>query len=52
LSAAAIIVEAGPGKEDRMRRGSYVELRERERREKRSNRQQPEDGGYLPEFLQ
>lgn len=32
LSNSAIIVEAGPGKEDRLMEGSYVELREQERR--------------------
>ena len=48
LRCSAIVVEAGEGKEDRLMRGSYISLRETEKR-------QPEhdtpDSGYLPDFL-
>jgi hypothetical protein len=56
LTRAAIIVEAGEGKEDRLLSGSYIALREAERREReREQRSLLEDGtsdsGYLPDFL-
>lgn len=42
LAASAIAVEAGPGKDDRLFRGSYIALREAERR--RSEPAQPASG--------
>jgi ferredoxin len=49
LTSSAIVVEAGPGKEDRMATGSYLVLREQERK---SNVQAPEAAdSYLPSFL-
>jgi Pyruvate/2-oxoacid:ferredoxin oxidoreductase delta subunit len=55
LTSSAVVVEAGAGNEDRLRDGSYCELRKAEQRE-----QEAADGprgkegsqhGYLPEFL-
>ncbi len=49
LSSVAIVVDAGPGKEDRIATGSYVALREQEHRQS-----VPAAGGadsYLPSFL-
>jgi NAD-dependent dihydropyrimidine dehydrogenase PreA subunit len=51
LETSAIVVQAGPGREDRVRTGSYVEMRKA--------REQPADddvviedsGDYLPDFL-
>jgi len=62
LDESAIIVEAGPGKEDRMMSGSYIELREAEQRKREAEQRErieaegggeTEDGGdsYLPDFL-
>jgi NAD-dependent dihydropyrimidine dehydrogenase PreA subunit len=53
LAASAIVVVAGPGKEDRLRRGSYLALREDERRRKQQTlrEKQPDTGSYLPDFL-
>ncbi len=56
LEDTAILVEAGPGKEDRMMRGSYVELREREAAERARtleelNRKRGATDDYLPDFL-
>ncbi len=48
LSSVAIVVEAGPGKEDRMAHGSYLALREAERKEKAPP---PAPADYLPDFL-
>ena len=54
LESVAIVVEAGPGKEDRMANGSYRALREKERQE-RANSSTPAGGAgadaYLPDFL-
>jgi len=53
LHESAIIVVAGPGREDRMRSGSYVQLREQEQRV-RQQRDRPSGSGsesYLPDFL-
>jgi len=50
LEDTAIRIEAGPGKEDRLMRGSYLALREAERRE-RQERQPAAPATYLPEFL-
>ena len=49
LESSAIVVEAGSGKEDRLASGSYVALREQER--KREQKQDSTGGGYLPSFL-
>jgi NAD-dependent dihydropyrimidine dehydrogenase PreA subunit len=56
LDQSAIIVLAGPGREDRLMHGSYRALREREEQQRRQRdlqRQQsaPGGGGYLPDFL-
>ena len=56
LERSAIEVFAGPGKEDRIRDGSYTALREQERieKEKRLKEREQEsggDGGFLPDFL-
>lgn len=49
---AAIRVAAGPGREDRIRRGYYVALRERERRQReKSKPQRDTTDSYLPRFL-
>jgi len=53
LHESAIVVVAGPGREDRMRSGSYVQLREQEQRV-RQQRDRPSGSGsesYLPDFL-
>jgi ferredoxin len=50
LAASAIVVEAGPGKEDRLVRGSYIALREQEAAA-RKQQSQPSGGDYLPDFL-
>jgi ferredoxin len=51
LRETAIRVEAGPGKEDRMSSGSYVQLRWEERKKREA--EAPTSGGdsYLPDFL-
>jgi ferredoxin len=53
LRATAIRVVAGPGREDRLTRGSYRALREAERKKQQEERlkRQGEPGSYLPEFL-
>jgi ferredoxin len=55
LSASAIVVVAGEGKEDRMLKGSYLALRAQEQseRERLLQERQKEAGGgeYLPDFL-
>lgn len=55
LAASAIVVNAGPGKEDRLRSGSYVQQREAERRNREaSQRERAKNGaghGYLPDFM-
>jgi len=56
LSEAAVKVVAGPGKEDRIMRGSYRALREAERREQEARQerlleQTDSENGYLPDFL-
>ena len=51
LGSVAIVVEAGPGKEDRIATGSYRALREEERRQRTAD---PAAGGadaYLPDCL-
>lgn len=49
LASSAIIVEAGPGKEDRISSGSYLALRERE--QKSSLPASGSADSYLPSFL-
>ena len=56
LAGSAVIVEAGPGKEDRLLTGSYIALREAEaaEREAELQRRLKEAGAtddYLPDFL-
>ena len=56
LATSAIVIEAGPGKEDRILSGSYVALREAEKKEREAERAEEfksgSDGGdYLPDFL-
>ncbi len=56
LATSAIVIEAGPGKEDRILSGSYVALREAEQRQREAERatefESESDGGdYLPDFL-
>jgi len=56
LRETAIRVEAGQGKEDRLITGSYIALREveRKKREEELRKLQPKTGdsdGYLPDFL-
>lgn len=56
LDESAIVVEAGPGKEDRIMSGSYVALREAETRQREAERAketeaEPDGGSYLPDFL-
>lgn len=56
LDESAIVIEAGPGKEDRMMTGSYLALREAEERQRDVERakeaeDEPEGGSYLPDFL-
>ncbi len=49
LSSVAIVVEAGAGLEDRISHGSYLALREQERKAKAPA--PPSDDAYLPDFL-
>lgn len=53
LARSAIIIEAGDGKEDRVMRGSYLDLRAAEAKAKEEERkkQQGSGSGYLPDFL-
>jgi len=55
LERTAIHIEAGPGKEDRIAKGSYLAL-QRERAERQAESRQPQgndepSGDYLPDFL-
>ena len=50
LTRAAIIVEAGTDKEDRLVDGSYIELRQAEA-QRRAAPTSPPAGDYLPDFL-
>ena len=56
LTSSAVVVEAGSGKEDRLWKGSYIELRNEEQRAReaaqRELRKGGSTGGYLPDFLQ
>ena len=56
LAESAILVEAGEGKEDRLMHGSYVALRQEERRQKEAEQRKllersGAESGYLPDFL-
>ncbi len=56
FAESAIVIQAGPGKEDRMMTGSYVALREEEVRQREAERakeaeSEPDGGSYLPDFL-
>ena len=53
LDEAAIQVVAGPGKEDRILKGSYIELRDRRRKRQKSDGQEHKgaEDDYLPDFL-
>ena len=54
LTESAIIITAGMGKEDRMRTGSYIALREQEQSLREAEQKQngpPAGDGYLPDFL-
>ncbi len=56
LKEIAIVIQAGPGKEDRILSGSYLALRETERRQRQAQRakeveSEPKGGSYLPDFL-
>lgn len=51
LNESAIIIEAGPGNEDRLMSGSYIALREQEAREREAERQRDTTGSefFVPE---
>lgn len=53
LDEAAIQIFAGPGTEDRILGGSYVDLRDQRAKRRKPSEQQPQDtsGDYLPDFL-
>ena len=52
LTEAAIRVKTGQGKEDRLRSGSYIALREAEAAQQQENTLPPASSGeYLPDFL-
>jgi len=56
LNKSAVLVVAGPGKEDRLLRGSYLALRDEERRKREAERGKRRPRGkagdsYLPDFL-
>jgi polyferredoxin len=51
LKETAIWVEAGPGKEDRMSTGSYVELRFQEQKQREAAQPKADGDSYLPDFL-
>ena len=56
LSESAVLILAGPGKEDRITSGSYLALRAAEKRQREAAREeqaesQSDSGSYLPDFL-
>lgn len=52
LEESAIVILAGPGREDRIMHGSYQALRQEERKEaEQKRREQGGDSNYLPDFL-
>jgi MauM/NapG family ferredoxin protein len=51
LTASAIVIEAGPGREDRLMHGSYLALREAEARHRSAQKSaDQQESVYLPEF--
>lgn len=57
LQESAIVVQAGPGREDRLQQGSYLALRaaeavQREERQRAAQEAAGSTGGYLPSFLE
>ena len=56
LSESAVVIEAGPGKEDRITSGSYLALRAAEERQREAKRKEQteskgDSGSYPPDFL-
>lgn len=51
LRTVAIVVEAGEGREDRLAKGSYLELRAKERASAAPEPPAADAGSYLPDFL-
>jgi ferredoxin len=51
LKQTAILIMAGEGREDRLRRGSYLALREQERGQRQQAIPAPGGDSYLPDFL-
>jgi hypothetical protein len=49
LAESAIVIQAGPGNDDRLLRGSYIALCEQEALERKEA--SPKSGRYLPDFL-
>jgi len=57
LQESAIVVRAGPGREDRLQQGSYLALRAAEAAQREERRRTVQEaagttGGYLPSFLE
>lgn len=50
LTKSAIIVEAGPGNEDRLMSGSYIELRRAESQQKGAESQKPASDFFIPDL--
>jgi len=56
LAESAVLVEAGEGKEDRLTHGSYLGLRQEERRQREAEQRKllersGAESGYLPDFV-
>jgi NAD-dependent dihydropyrimidine dehydrogenase PreA subunit len=51
LSASAVEVVAGPGREDRLVAGSYRDLQDERRRRKKPRQNETTESEYLPDFL-
>ena len=56
LNESAVLIQAGPGKEDRITSGSYLALRAAEERQRATEREkqaesESDSGSYLPDFL-
>jgi ferredoxin len=56
LAQSAIIIQAGEGREDRLRHGSYIALREAEQRQREQEqstymKDESKADSYLPDFL-
>jgi NAD-dependent dihydropyrimidine dehydrogenase PreA subunit len=57
LQESAIVVQAGPGREDRLQQGSYLALRAAEAAQREESQRAVQEaagstGGYLPSFLE